>query len=137
MPNITGILESSLYVANLNRAARFYQQLFGFQPMFTDDRLCALAVSDKQVLLLFLRGASIEPIQLPGGILPPHDGQGQNHLAFACTADELTKWEQQLTEHEVPIESRVHWQRGGASIYFRDPDENLLELATPGIWPIY
>jgi catechol 2,3-dioxygenase-like lactoylglutathione lyase family enzyme len=137
MPNITGILETSLYAADLNRAARFYQQLFGFQPMFTDDRLCALAVSEKQVLLLFQRGASIEPIQLTGGILPPHDGQGQYHLAFACTADELTKWEQRLSDQEVPIESRVRWERGGASIYFRDPDENLLELATPGIWPIY
>jgi len=27
--------------------------------------------------------------------------------------------------------------RGGHSIYFRDPDGHLLELATPGLWAIY
>jgi catechol 2,3-dioxygenase-like lactoylglutathione lyase family enzyme len=27
--------------------------------------------------------------------------------------------------------------RGGHSIYFRDPDGHLLELATPGLWAGY
>jgi catechol-2,3-dioxygenase len=137
MPHITGILETSLYVSDLHRAAQFYQQIFGFSQMFADDRLCALAVDGKQVLLLFLRGASIEPMPLAGGILPPHDGHGSLHLAFACTAEELPRWEAHLSAHEVHIESRIHWERGGTSLYFRDPDENLVELATPGIWPIY
>jgi catechol 2,3-dioxygenase-like lactoylglutathione lyase family enzyme len=137
MPNITGVLETSLYVADVNRAAQFYEQLFGFQRMFADERLCALGVAGKQILLLFQRGASIEPIPVADGIMPPHDGSGTLHLAFACSADELPRWEVHLTAHEVPIESRIHWERGGTSIYFRDPDENLIELATPGIWPIY
>ena len=137
MPNITGVLETSLYVSDVNRAGRFYEQVFGFQRMFADERLCALAVVGKQMLLLFARGASVEPIPLAGGIMPPHDGHGPMHLAFACSADELPKWEAHLAAHEVPIESRIHWERGGTSIYFRDPDENLIELATPGIWPIY
>jgi catechol-2,3-dioxygenase len=137
MPNITGVLETSLYVADVNRAARFYETVFSFQRMFADERLCALAVAGKQLLLLFQRGASIEPIPLAGGVMPPHDGHGPLHLAFACSADELPQWEAHLAAHEVPIESRIHWARGGTSIYFRDPDENLIELATPGIWPIY
>ena len=29
------------------------------------------------------------------------------------------------------------WPRGGESVYFRDPDGHLLELATPGLWPGY
>ncbi len=137
IPKTTGVLETSLYVIDVNRAARFYEQLFGFQRMFTDDRLCAMSVEGKQVLLLFRRGGSIEPMPLHGGVMPPHDGHGQAHLAFACTADELLEWEKHLAQCEVPIESRIHWPRGGTSVYFRDPDENLIELATPGIWPIY
>jgi len=137
MPRVTGILETSLYVDDVARAAQFYKSLFGFQQMFVDERLCALAIGEKQVLLLFKRGASIEEMSLAGGTLPPHDGSGQLHVAFACSAEELPEWEAQLATHDVPVESRIHWQRGGTSLYFRDPDENLVELATPGIWPIY
>ena len=37
----------------------------------------------------------------------------------------------------IAIEGRTDWSRGGHSIYFRDPDGHLLELATPGLWTIY
>jgi catechol 2,3-dioxygenase-like lactoylglutathione lyase family enzyme len=141
MPQITGILETSLYVADLDRALKFYQGLFGFPLMFEDERLRALAVANKEVLLLFKRGASAKPLPLERGdgaeVLPPHDGAGQYHLAFSISGDELPKWEELLAAKQVPIESRIHWQRGGTSIYFRDPDRNLVELATPGIWPVY
>ncbi|PYU59508.1 MAG: glyoxalase, partial [Acidobacteria bacterium] len=29
------------------------------------------------------------------------------------------------------------WELGGWSLYFRDPDRHLIELATPGTWSIY
>jgi len=91
----------------------------------------------KSVLLLLGRGSTAHPLEFPGGIIPPHDGSGQNHLAFAISAEQILAWEKQLGEHRIAIESRVYWPLGGTSIYFRDPDDNLLELATPGIWPIY
>ena len=141
MPQIAAILETSLYVADLDRAMTFYQDLFAFPLMFEDERLRALAVAGKQVLLLFKRGASAKPLPLERGdgaeFLPPHDGSGQYHLAFSISGDELPKWEERLAAKHVTIESRIHWQRGGTSIYFRDPDQNLVELATPGIWPVY
>src|SRR5262249_53388132 len=102
-PQITGILETSLYVADVERAPRFYREVFGFRSMFVDDRLCAMSIADKQVLLLFKQGASTEPIQLAGGMLPPHDGAGQLHLAFACTKDELSRWEAHLSAQKVQI----------------------------------
>jgi len=42
-----------------------------------------------------------------------------------------------LAELGIAIESRVQWERGGSSIYFRDPDGRSVELATPGLWPCY
>jgi len=137
MPTITGILESALYVADLDRSRRFYGQLFGFQPMIDHDRLCAMNVAGKQVLLLFLRGASNQANPVPGGIAPAHDGAGQLHLAFSIAADELEEWRQRLERSGVEIESTVKSPRGGTSLYFRDPDGHLLELATPGLWPMY
>ncbi len=137
MPQLTGIIETALYVTDMARAEEFYQRVFGLQKMVGDDRFCALSVADKHVLLLFLQGGTNEPINLPGGVIPPHDGSGQLHIAFSCTAQQLPEWEAHLLAQNVPIESRVHWERGGTSIYFRDPDQNLIEIATPGIWPIY
>jgi catechol 2,3-dioxygenase-like lactoylglutathione lyase family enzyme len=34
-------------------------------------------------------------------------------------------------------EGACHEMRGGTSLYFRDPDGHLVELATPGLWSIY
>ncbi len=54
-PPIAGVLETALYVADLPRARRFYEDVLGLSPMFTDDRLAAYPVG-RSVLLLFLRG---------------------------------------------------------------------------------
>jgi len=56
---------------------------------------------------------------------------------FAIAAAELAAWEKRLGEHNVAIEGRTDWPRGGKSVYFRDPDNHLLELVTPGVWAIY
>jgi hypothetical protein len=89
------------------------------------------------VLLLFLRGHSLETVQLPGGTIPPHDGNGPVHITFSIAADELAVWEERLKAKDIAIEGRTKWPRGGESIYFRDPDGHLLELATPGLWAGY
>jgi catechol 2,3-dioxygenase-like lactoylglutathione lyase family enzyme len=137
MPEITGILETGLYVEDVGRSTDFYKTLFGLQVMIQDDRFCALSVGGKDVLLLFRRGATMVPIETPGGVIPPHDGSGQLHFAFSIPAAALEEWEQRLAAHHIPIESKTAWPLGGHSIYFRDPDSHLVELATPGIWPIY
>jgi catechol 2,3-dioxygenase-like lactoylglutathione lyase family enzyme len=59
------------------------------------------------------------------------------HIAFSIAAGELAAWETQLAKAGVEIEGRTKWPRGGESIYFRDPDGHLVELATPGLWPGY
>jgi catechol 2,3-dioxygenase-like lactoylglutathione lyase family enzyme len=103
----------------------------------TIQRLCAYDVGSRGVLLLFLRGRSFETVQLPGGTIPPHDGDGPVHIAFSIAANELAAWEQRLKAEDIAIEGRTKWPRRGESIYFRDPDGHLLELATPGLWPGY
>ena len=137
MPNLSGVLETSLYVKDLQHSVSFYKTIFEFQTLFSDERLCALNVSDKQVLLLFLKGASNTPMAASGGTIPPHDGGGQLHLAFSIAAADLEEWENWLRENGISIESKVKWSRGGTSVYFRDLDGHLLEMVTPGLWTIY
>jgi catechol 2,3-dioxygenase-like lactoylglutathione lyase family enzyme len=134
MPHVTGIGETALYVTDLDRSVRFYQQLFAFTKIASDDRFCALRVNDQQVFLLFKKGGTLKPIRIPGGTIPPHDGQGQFHMAFTIPAAEWSEWQNQLTAHGVAIESTVEWGHGARSLYFRDPDDHLIELATSGVW---
>ena len=107
MPNLLGILETALYVDKFERACAFYEQVLGLNSIYRDARLCA------------------------------HDGHGPVHMALSIAADELAAWEALLKDAGVEIEGRTKWPRGGESIYFRDPDGHLLELATPGLWPGY
>lgn len=131
------VLETALYVDDLARAARFYEQVLGLAALSEDSRFRAYDVGGASVLLLFKRGATLETVHLPGGTIPPHDGRGPLHVAFAITAEALPDWERQLGEQEIAIEGRTDWPRGGHSIYFRDPDGHLLELVTPGVWATY
>ena len=137
MPEISGILETALYVTDVARSANFYRALFGFEVMIQDERFCAMSVVGKQVLLLFRRGGAKAALSVPGGLIPGHDGSGETHFAFAIPTLELQPWERRLADFGVAIESKVAWERGGHSLYFRDPDSHLVELATPGLWPIY
>ncbi len=135
-PRLAAVLETALYAADLPSARRFYEEVLGLAPMFADERLAAYAVG-ASVLLLFQWGTTEQPVRLPGGCIPPHGAQGCQHLALAIGADELEPWIAHLAAAGVPIEARTQWPRGAISLYFRDPDGHLLELATPGLWPNY
>lgn len=137
MANVRGIIETAIYTDDMDRAKNFYEEVMGLTPMYEDQRLTAYDAAGRSVLLIFMRGASAQPAITPGGAIPGHDGSGPLHLAFAIEADQLQDWERRLESYGIEIEGRVSWPRGGRSIYFRDPDGHLLELATPGLWPIY
>lgn len=135
-PRLGHLLESSVYVADLDRAQSFYQRVFGFELFLRDDRMAGLAVPGASILLLFQRGGSTRPTPTDGGgDIPPHDGGGSVHLCFAIPLGELAAWEAHLRAEQVPVESRITWPRGGTSLYICDPDNSLVELATPGLWP--
>jgi catechol 2,3-dioxygenase-like lactoylglutathione lyase family enzyme len=134
--HVRRVLETALDCDDLPASAAFYTRLMAATPMLQTERLVAIDAGEGTVLLLFQKGAA-PPLLMPGGLIPGHDAGGPGHLAFAIDAADLSAWEARLAELAVAIESRVTWERGGLSIYFRDPDNRLVELATPGLWPSY
>ena len=114
VPQLNGVLEVALYVDNVDLSVRFYQTLFGFDLVAADDRLCALGVCGKELLLICQRTASAS---LAVG---SHYGHGEQHIAFAVPLAELSAWQTRLEQQGVAIEEIRGWERGGRSLYFRD-----------------
>jgi len=130
-PKTDGILESALYVSDVPRSVLFYGETFGFRVISEfGGRGCAMHVGTHQVLLLFKKGASL-------ATQSPHDGDGELHVAFAIPSPELANWESWLQTRGIAVEEKRTWELGGWSLYFRDPDRHLVELATPGTWSVY
>src|SRR4029077_7650981 len=111
-PKTNGVLESSLYVSDLPRSVRFYQETFGFSVISEfGERGCAMQAGTRQVLLLFKKGAS-------RAISSPHDGDGELHIAFAIPTAELANWESLLQKRGIAVEEKRKWEAGGLSLYF-------------------
>jgi catechol 2,3-dioxygenase-like lactoylglutathione lyase family enzyme len=137
MPKLNGLLETSLYVDDMERSVRFFTEVMGMEIMFDDERLTAFNDGANGALLVFARGKSVEDAPTAHGDIPGHDGEGRLHMAFKIPAESYYEWRSHLREAGVKELSEVTWPEGGRSYYFEDPDGHVLELATPGLWPNY
>src|SRR6059058_3060207 len=109
---VGGILEAALYVSDIKRAAEFYRRLFGFPTLLEGERLIALDVAGRSVLLLFPEGGTGQPFAVPGGggVIPPHGGSpGGYHFAFSTASEDVEAWQARLKSEGVPVESVVTW----------------------------
>ena len=130
-PPLDRLLEVAIYVDDIARSVEFYRRVLDFDVVQDGDRLWALSVAGRQVLLVCQRTASASLT------VSAHHAEGRQHIAFAVAGEDLDAWRERLDTEGVPIEQVRDWPRGGRSVYFRDPDGHLVELATPGVWSIY
>ena len=130
MPPLQAVLETSLYVNDLNRAIAFYRDVLGLRVVSEFEKRGAALRIGESILLLF------DPKQTAGpDNLPSHAGSGEGHVAFRVAPEDLPLWRAHLEANGIAIEKEFSFAGQPPSIYFRDPDRNLLELAVPGIWP--
>jgi len=125
-----GILETCIYVDDLQVAREFYSKLLKLEFVSELPGRHVFFRCGRNMLLIFDANESNDP----EGELPPHGMHGDGHIAFAVNQADLPAWRQRLAEHQVEIEQVVDWPQGGQSLYFRDPAGNSLEVATPRIW---
>lgn len=134
-PPIKGILETPVYVDDLAQSHAFYNGILGLERMLNGDRINAYDAGPSQTLLVFLRGVCEADTTISGQLVPGHSMDGVGHFAFRIDKSALACWVAYLEEQAIAIESRVTWPAGGQSIYFRDPFDNVVELATADLWP--
>ena len=134
-PGLSGVLETSLYVNDLNAAERFYGEVLGLTKIFADpDRLLAFRSGESVLLIFNPQHTEREPVVISGGAIPSHGAHGAGHIAFRVAKRDLETWRRYFRVSGMAIESEVAWPNGAHSIYFRDPAGNSLELATPDMW---
>ena len=129
---LQGILETCLYVDDLDASERFYTEVLELEFVSRLEGRHVFFRCGNQMLLLFNSQASRDP----GGDLPPHGTTGAGHVAFSVSEAQLNHWQKHLENAGVKIEQVVDWPQGGRSFYFRDPAGNSLEMAMPSIWGI-
>lgn len=129
---IKAIIETAIYVDDLNAAEDFYSRILGLKMIRKEpDHYVFFQVGDSNVLLAFNPQATLK-----SDTLPPHGASGRSHFAMGIEADSLDAWREHLETQKVAVEMEVEWPPGGKSLYFRDPAGNLVELITPGIWEL-
>jgi catechol 2,3-dioxygenase-like lactoylglutathione lyase family enzyme len=127
---IKAVVETAIYVDDLQAAKTFYEMILGLRVMGTEPgRHVFFQVGEGNVLLAFLADATLK-----GDQLPAHGATGPGHFALGIEAEAFDAWRNLLHGHGVTLEKEVEWPREGKSLYFRDPAGNSVELVTPGVW---
>ncbi len=127
---IKAVIETAIYVDDLQAAETFYRTVLGLPVLGNEPgRHVFFQVGENDVLLAFLAEATLK-----GDPLPPHGATGPGHFALGIEAESFDAWRKLLQGHGVALEKEVEWPRGGKSTYFRDPAGNSVELVTPGVW---
>jgi catechol 2,3-dioxygenase-like lactoylglutathione lyase family enzyme len=132
-PPITGVLETVLYAADLPAAEQFYAGALGLQLISSSDRARGFRVNESAVLLVF--DPALAASQAEAADVPPHGTSGPGHVALTVPSGTLDHWRPWLLSQQVSIELERGWERGGRSIYVRDPAGNSVELVEGAIWP--
>ena len=130
---ISAILETALYVDDLEAAERFYSEILGFEVIMRDKDRHVFFKLNGSVLLIFNPEATKIPASA-GIDVPVHGATGQGHACFSAPDEELDMWKQRLEAQGIEIEREIEWFDGVRSIYFRDPSGNSLEFAQPKLW---
>jgi len=127
--NIRQIKETSLYIEDLEAAFDFYHSKLGLPLISRAEERHIFFRAGTSVLLCFISDATSKETRLP-----PHFGGGNQHLAFEVSPQEYDSWKKKVRDQSIEIIHEETWTRGLRSFYFKDPEENLLEIVEEGMW---
>ena len=128
--NIVKIKETCLYLHNLEKAKRFYNEVIGLPIISYIPEKHIFFRAGSSVLLCF------NPEDSKTKKSPPaHYGGGAQHFAFEVRKSDYAKTKKEIISKGIMIIDEVIWESGGESFYFEDPEGNVLEVVPDsGIW---
>jgi catechol 2,3-dioxygenase-like lactoylglutathione lyase family enzyme len=130
------IVETCIYSSDLEVMKDFYVNNLGLDLVSEGEGRYVFLKAGKSMLLVFnaentrLSDTGIFPVH--GAITPP----SSIHFALEIEEIEYETTRNILLQNGVSIKKEISWDKGGKSIYFRDPVGNLVEIITKGQWPV-
>lgn len=131
---IDGILETALYVDDLDAAEAFYGELLGLERVLRAGDRHVFYRCGPGILLIFNRAETLKPPPDDALPVPPHGTTGPGHVCFRLEGPAIDRMVEKLNKAGIVIESDFRWPTGARSLYFRDPAGNSLECAEPRLW---
>lgn len=128
------VLESALYMTDLDAAERFYGTLIGLARIQRVGNRHVFFRAGAGVLLIFNPDETVHPAHNPQLPVPPHGARGQGHLCFALERAEIAAMRARLVADGVDVDAEFDWPNGAHSLYVRDPAGNSVEFAEPRLW---
>ena len=124
---LTGVLETVLYCTTENEepCRRFYEEILGLR------RISHWGYRLGPHVFLLFNSDETHDQKWP----PPHGATGPGHICFTVAPEGYEGWKEHLTERKVEVIEEIDWSRGIHSFYFRDPADNVLEIANGDMWP--
>jgi catechol 2,3-dioxygenase-like lactoylglutathione lyase family enzyme len=117
----------------------FYVNILGLEFVSEENDRYVFLKAGQNMLLIFNPNKTLVSNGGNGTLLPPHGALAPPsiiHFALEIDEDDYDTAKYVLNQKNIKIEKEVTWQKGSNSIYFRDPVGNLVEIITPGSWPI-
>ncbi len=132
---IKKVVETCIYSSDLESMKNFYAGILGLPVIQEEQDKLIFLKAGKSMLLIF------DPMRTKtnNGSLPAHGTPtppSSIHFAMEIEEQEYHASKQLLIDNNIAIEKEVNWNNHAKSIYFRDPAGNLVELITPGGWPV-
>ncbi|MDQ3971665.1 MAG: VOC family protein [Thermoproteota archaeon] len=132
---IKKVVETCIYSSDLESMKNFYAGILGLPVIQEEQDKLIFLKAGKSMLLIF------DPLRTKtnNGSLPAHGTPTPPsciHFAMEIEKQEYHASKQLLIDNNIVIEKEVNWNSDAKSIYFRDPAGNLVELITPGGWPV-
>lgn len=132
---INKVVETCIYSSDLDSMKQFYVKVLGLPLVQEEEGKFIFLKAGKSMLLVFNPAKT----STDNDKLPTHGAQSPPasiHFAMEIEERDYAQWKQLLAEYKIKIEKEVNWKDRSRSLYFHDPAGNLVELITPGEWPV-
>jgi catechol-2,3-dioxygenase len=115
---LNGICELTLEAREPAELERFYREILGCEVLSREDDRIWLSCGERTRLGLWTRG----PKEFGDR------GGSHVHFAFSVPSGGLDRLRERLDAHDVEHEGPVEHDGGDRSVYFKDPEGNVVEV---------